>query len=141
MMKEENSRLITNREVKSSAFTAYFGDPKRAADLYSALEQTENVDPDDIVYETLQGILYMARRNDLAFTVKRKVLVIGEHQSTINKNMPIRSAIYYGRTMEKLIPSRWMYRSGMVSIPIPEFYVFYNGKEDQPPGYFSHPRQ
>ena len=59
-------------------------------------------------------------------------LHIGEHQSTINENMPLRSAIYYGRTMEKLIKPKALYRTARIDIPTPEFYVFFNGKGPQP---------
>ena len=75
----------------------------------------------------------MARKNDLAFTVKNKVLVIGEHQSTVNANMPLRDAIYYGRTLEKLIPPKALYKNKQIGLPTPEFYVFYNGNKEQPP--------
>lgn len=126
-----NDELITNREFKSSAFTAYFGMPENAAELFQALGK-EKVRPDEIEFTTLQGVMYMARKNDLAFLAKRKVLVIGEHQSTINRNMPLRSAIYYGRTMEKLIPANDIYRKKQLPIPTPEFYVFYNGTEEYP---------
>lgn len=68
----------------------------------------------------------------MAFTVKNKVLVISEHQSTVNANMPLRDAIYYGRTMEKLIEPRALYRTGQIPVPTPEFFVFYNGSKDFP---------
>lgn len=128
----EENREQSNREWKSSAFTMYFGTPERAAELYRALEQVEDVGPEDVEFATLQGVIFMARKNDMAFTVRKKVLVIGEHQSTINLNMPLRSAIYYGRTMEKLVPPRDIYRTGRIQIPTPEFYVFYNGKTGRP---------
>ncbi len=47
--------------------------------------------------------------------------------------MPLRSAIYYGRTMEKLIDPKALYRRKEIPIPTPEFYVFYNGDEHCPP--------
>lgn len=122
----------TNREVKSSAFTTFFSDPENAAKLYAALEEQEAVSPGDIVFRTLSGVLFMARKNDMAFTVNNRVLVISEHQSTINANMPLRDAIYYGRTMEKLIEPRALYRTGQIPIPTPEFFVFYNGTDDFP---------
>lgn len=77
-------------------------------------------------------LLFMARKNDMAFQVKDKVLVISEHQSTINANMPLRDAIYYGRTMEKLINPKALYKASLIQIPTPEFFVFYNGKEKFP---------
>lgn len=125
-MIEGKIKQVTNRETKDSAFTAYFSEPENAAQLYSALNGTQ-VLPEDIHYTTLEGVLFVARKNDMSFTVKNKVLVISEHQSTINKNMPLRSAIYYGRTMEKLIEPKGLYREKRLLIPTPEFYVFYNG--------------
>ena len=124
---DSTSKEITNREVKSSAFTALFGDPKNAAALYQALEPGEEVRPEDIDYTTLSGVIFMARKNDMAFTVRKKILVISEHQSTLNENMPLRDAIYVGRTLEKLVESRALYKNKRISIPVPEFYVFYNG--------------
>ena len=131
-MQKNVLKPIANREVKSDAFTAHFGNPKNAAQLYAALEG-EEVSPEDIQFTTLEGVLFVARKNDLAFTAKGKVLVISEHQSTINPNMPLRSAIYYGRTMEKLIDPRAIYGKKLMRIPTPEFYCFYNGNEPQPP--------
>lgn len=122
----------SNREHKSTVFTSYFSIAENAASLYNGLDHEACVQPEDIVFETLEGVLYMAQKNDLAFTARQKVLVIGEHQSTVNFNMPIRSAIYYGRTMEKIIPPKKIYRSKRITIPTPEFYVFYNGRDPQP---------
>ncbi|MEW4410978.1 hypothetical protein [Clostridium sp. AN503] len=122
----------TNREVKSSAFTAFFSDPANAAKLYAALDDQKAVSAEDIIFQTLNGVLFMARKNDMAFTVNNKVLVISEHQSTLNANMPLRDAIYYGRTMEKLIEPRALYRTGQIPIPTPEFFVFYNGTDNFP---------
>ncbi|MGL5433861.1 MAG: hypothetical protein ACRDBO_00495 [Lachnospiraceae bacterium] len=130
MTKTHNPR--TNKEVKSSAFSAYFSNPKNAAKLFEALQPGTAVSPDDIDFTTLNGVLFLARKNDLAFTVKQKILVISEHQATINLNMPLRDAIYYGRTMEKLIEPKALYRTKRIPIPTPEFYVFYNGNEACP---------
>ena len=122
----------TNREVKSSAFTTLFGQAENAAQLYAALNE-EKVSPEDIAFTTLQGVLFMVRKNDLAFVAKKRVLVISEHQSTVNANMPLRDIIYYGRTMEKLVEPRDLYKTNTINIPTPEFLVFYNGDRSFPP--------
>lgn len=44
-------------------------------------------------------------------------------------DMPLRSLLYIGRTYEQLVPVRERYRKGMVKLPMPEFYTFYNGTE------------
>lgn len=43
--------------------------------------------------------------------------------------MPLRSLLYIGRTYEQLVPVRERYRKGMVKLPMPEVYTFYNGIE------------
>ena len=128
---ESNARQVSNREVKSSLFTTVFGDPKNAAQLYSALDGVP-AKPEDIQYTTLEGVLFVARKNDMAFTVQNRVLVISEHQSTVNNNMPLRDVIYYGRTMERLIKAEAIYKRKLIHIPTPEFFVFYNGDEPFP---------
>ena len=68
-MKQRNERQVSNRELKSSVFTAYFSDPENAAQLYTALEGIP-AEPGDIEYTTLEGVLFLVRKNDMAFTVK-----------------------------------------------------------------------
>ncbi len=58
------------------------------------------------------------------------MIVFGEHQTTINKNMPLRFLMYVGRAYEQLIETRARYWRHLVKIPTPEFYTFYNGIED-----------
>ena len=77
----------------------------------------------------VENALYLNFQNDISFGVNGKVLVLTEHQSTINRNMPLRSLLYIGRTYEQLVPVRERYRKGMVKLPMPEFYTFYNGTE------------
>ena len=57
------------------------------------------------------------------------MIVFGEHQSTVNENMPLRSLLYIGRAYERLVPPRSRYKKKIVFLPTPEFYTFYNGKE------------
>lgn len=136
---EQNLSLVSNREYQASIFTSYFENPVNAAQLYSGLQRIysagpsqEIITPEDIRIQTLSGVLYLARVNDLAFTAGRRAIIIGEHQSTVNRNIPLRLAIYYGRTMEKLIPPRAIYKIKKILIPTPSFYVFYSGKDPQP---------
>lgn len=46
--------------------------------------------------------------------------------------MPLRALGYISREYEKLIEKRKLYSRRLIKIPTPEFYVFYNGIEDQP---------
>ena len=133
MTQTKKETLSSNREWKASAFTAYFSQEERAAELYRSLDQDAgDIGPGDIEFKTLEGVLFLARKNDLAFTAGGRVLVISEHQATQNENMPARNAIYYGRTLEKLIPPLDIYRRKRIMLPTPQFYTFYNGTDPAP---------
>ena len=66
----------------------------------------------------------MNLQNDFSYEADGKVIVIGEHQATINFNMPLRSLMYIGRIYEQLVPVRERYKKGQVMLPKPEFYTF-----------------
>lgn len=67
-------------------------------------------------------------KNDLAFIVDMK-LYLFEHQSTVNKNMPLRFLQYVSAEYEKLIVSEDLHKRTLVKVPSPHFVVFYNGTE------------
>ena len=59
-----------------------------------------------------------------------RFVVLVEHQSTINENMPLRFLIYIARLYEKIIDADNIYRRKLIKIPAPEFVVLYNGRDD-----------
>ena len=80
----------------------------------------------------LDQVLYMTFYNDVSYLVDNKIIVLAEHQSTINPNMPLRCLEYISRLYETLFESKEKYSRKLLKIPSPEFYVFYNGEEDYP---------
>lgn len=122
-----------NREYKNSMFVDLFFEDESAVEndiaLYNALHKEPL--PQGTVIEKIRvdDVLYMKFKNDISFGAGGKVMVFGEHQSTVNENMPLRSLMYIGRAYEKLIPVRERYKKKQVQIPKPEFYTFYNGQE------------
>ena len=124
--------MATKRKYKDSVFTSLFSDKKRLLELYNAIKGTSYKNPNLISINTLDGVLFPNRQNDISFTIGDKVVVLIEHQSSVNENMPLRALIYVGRTYEKIIDRRAIYRSTLLSIPTPEFYVLYNGAKDYP---------
>jgi hypothetical protein len=107
-----------------------FGEPDKMVELYNAL--TGSAIPQDAPVEiaTLADALFTDRINDLAFVVEGKLVVLIEHQSTLCENMPLRLLIYIARVYEKLIDDAVIYRSKLIKIPKPEFFVLYNGSEN-----------
>ena len=100
--------------------------------LYNALHNTELKDTEQLKNVRLDQVLYMSFYNDVSYLVDNKIIVLAEHQSTINPNMPLRCLEYISRLYETLFESKEKYSRKLLQIPIPEFYVFYNGEEDYP---------
>jgi hypothetical protein len=118
-----------NREYKASVFSLLFSDPAILRELYNALEGV-TLDPGvPISINTLEGALFKDQLNDLSFLVDNKLVVLIEHQSTINPNMPLRLLMYIGRLYEKLIDRKKRYSDMQIPLPCPEFIVLYNGIE------------
>ena len=96
--------------------------------LYNALHE-EPISEDVYIRKVrVDNVLYMTFCNDVSFGIDDKTMVFAEHQSTINKNMPLRSLLYAGRAYERIVPDDSKYRKKQVIIPRPEFYTFYNGR-------------
>lgn len=122
-----------NRKYKDSVFVDLFYEDESAEAneiaLYNALHDEPLPEGTEIRKFRVDDILYMNFRNDISFGVGGKLLVFGEHQSTINENMPLRSLMYIGRAFEQLVPIAQRYKRHRVMLPKPEFYTFYNGEE------------
>lgn len=125
-----------NREHKDSVFVDLFYQDETAKknllSLYNALHDTNYEDETIIRKVKIDDVLYKNFKNDISCEVNGQVLVFGEHMSTINRNMPLRCLMYVGRAYEQLVDSKARYRTTLVKIATPEFYVFYNGEKEQP---------
>ena len=127
----------TNRNYKDSVFVDLFAHDINAKEnfisLYNALHGT-NLDAKttDVQPVMLERVLYMKYYNDVAMLIDGKIVILIEHQSTINQNMPFRFLEYIARIYEKITTKDEKFGRKLVKLPIPEFYVFYNGKDDYP---------
>jgi len=121
-----------SREYKNSVFSMLFSIKENSLSLFNAVENT-NYGPDtDIKITTLNNVLVKGQQNDISFVLDDKILVLMEHQSTINNNMALRFLMYISDVYEIIVDRKERYRKEMVSIPKPEFIVLYNGNEDMP---------
>jgi len=121
-----------NREYKDSVFTMLFSIKKNSLELYNAIENTNYGSDTDIKITTLSNVLVKGPKNDISFVLGDKILVLIEHQSTINNNIALRLLIYIARVYERIVDRNDRYRKEKISIPKPEFIVLYNGTEDMP---------
>jgi len=124
--------MSTNREFKNSVFATLFSDPKRLLSLYNAVSESQLPADTPITIATLDDVLFTDWRNDVAFVINDKIVILVEHQSSISGNMPLRLLIYVARVYEKLIDKDAIYKRKVLKIPKPDFIVLYNGAEKFP---------
>ena len=125
--------MSINRAYKDSVFVKLFSNKEEIVKLYNAIKGTNyNVEDTEINIITLENILFMERNNDLCFTINDKLVVLIEHQSSINNNMPLRFLMYIAREYERILDNKNIYKSKLVKIPTPEFIVLYNGEREYP---------
>ena len=119
------------RNYKDSLFRNIFKDKRRLCSLYRALSG-EDVSPDDITINTLRGTFFNDIKNDISFNVGNRMVILIEHQGSWNPNMPLRMLWYIGKLYRRQIDADIAYRSTLVKIPAPRFYVLYNGTKEEP---------
>ena len=119
------------RNYKDSLFCMLFKDKENLLSLYNALNKTNYTDADKLEITTLENAVYMNYKNDVSFVFDFE-LMLYEHQSTVNPNMPLRDLFYVADILQKRTYGQDLYGLKMVLIPSPQFVVFYNGTDSQP---------
>ena len=126
-----------NRKYKDSVFTDLFGSDIKAKknflELYNALSGSDyKLDEVSLERKVIEQSLYKTFNNDVSWEIDGKLIVLVEHQSTINENMPFRCLEYVTRIYEGIVPLQKRYAEKVHKIPNPDFYVVYVGKDKQP---------
>ena len=122
-----------NRKVQDSMFTDLFRKQENLFDLYRTLHPEDAVAKSgDIRNITLTNVFTAGIMNDLGMQVNDRIIILTEHQSTVNYNMPARALMYYVDELKQYIfeneeRTRRLYGSSLMSLPFPEFYVVYTG--------------
>lgn len=88
-------------------------------------------DVDNLEITTLENAVYTNYKNDISFVFDFE-LMLYEHQSTCNPNMPLRDLLYVSHVLQSRIKDENLYSKRLVRIPPPKFVVFYNGIDFQP---------
>ena len=87
-------------KYRDGLFRDYFNNQERLMHLCNALLGEDATDPDEVEINTLDGIFFSQAKNDLSCLFRGHFLVIMEHMSTKNENMPLRMlwpfAVYCG---------------------------------------------
>jgi hypothetical protein len=121
-----------NREYKSSVLPHLIVTLHREREVCAALLGGKIPEGAEIRNVTLSDALYKGMLNDLALLAGDVLLLLIEHQSSINENMAIRLLMYCAQVYRGIIPQRALYRRNAISVPTPEFVVLYNGRAPFP---------
>ena len=132
-IREENSEYKANRQYKDSLFRFIFGreeNKQNLLDLYNALNNSNYQNKDDLEINTLENAIYMRMKNDVSFVLDSQMVLL-EHQSTYNPNMPLRGFLYFAKLYETRIATKMnlknIYYPKLIKIPNPQYIVLYNG--------------
>ena len=133
----ENQTTTENRKHKDSLFVDYFSKDRdwkqHFLSLYNALHGTNlQVETTKLERVNLEQVLYMDYYNDIAVMVNDQFILMIEHQSTINPNMPLRLLEYISRIYGNMVDSKAKFSDKLIPLAKPEFFVFYTGNQDLP---------
>jgi hypothetical protein len=103
-------------------------------DICNILNDTHYGAETPVIDTTLDETLFTATKNDVSGLVGGHLLVIIEHQSTLNENMPLRCLEYAARLLmdDRILDKSMIYRQKLIELPRPEFIVLYNGVDACP---------
>ncbi len=124
-----------NREYKDRLFNFTFGREENkewTLSLYNAVNGSNYEDASCIEFNTLKDVLFMGMRNDTSFIIA-DIMSVYEHQSSFNRNMPLRLLQYVGDLYSGYITRNKLNKYGktLINLPTPKLVVFYNGTDDQ----------
>ena len=91
------------RTYKDSLFCDIFRRKDYLQDVYRGLFGRD-VSLQEIQLMTLQGTFFNDEKNDVSFLAGKRQIVLMEHQSTLNENMPLRMFWYMAKLYRKQVP-------------------------------------
>lgn len=129
---EAATPVSVNRLYQDSFFCSLFKEPKYRKAAY-LLMHPEDADVTDSEFENIQleNIFTIDMYNDICFMVRGRLIILMEHQSRLNYNLPFRVFLYAAEEYKKLLSMEKykgiLHGTELIRIPKPEFYMIYTG--------------
>ena len=135
VLREESVKYKANERYKDNLFRFIFGreeNKQNLLDLYNALNNSNYRNKDDLEINTLDNVIYMRMKNDVSFVLDNQMVLL-EHQSKYNPNMPLRGFLYFAKLYETRLATEMnlknIYYPKLIKIPTPQYIVLYNGTD------------
>ena len=131
--KTAGKHSYVNRRYKDSLFRMLFSDRQALLSLYNAVNQTAYKDPSALEIMTIEDVIYVGIKNDLAFLIDCR-LNLYEAQSTRNPNMPLRGVFYFSQVYQGYVNRNGLniFSEKQIRLPVPRYLVLYNGTKEEP---------
>ena len=75
---------MTNRKIRDTVFCHFMSNESHLLSLCNALNDTGYDESSDITINTLEGSFFSNIKNDISFLLNNLMVVLIEHQTTIN---------------------------------------------------------
>ena len=122
-----------NKKYRDSVFRDYFNEPVRLLSLCNAILDTRYSEVNELKINTLEGIFFDNQKNDISCTIGNTFLVLVEHQTSVNENMPFRCLSYVTELLNNLVTNKKkLYNKLLIRFPAPRFVVLYDGERAEP---------
>ena len=135
VLQEESVKYKANERYKDNLFRFIFGrveNKQNLLDLYNALNNSNYKNKDELEINTLDNVIYMRMKNDVSFVLDNQMVLL-EHQSKYNPNMPLRGFLYFAKLYETKLATEMnlknIYYPKLIKIPTPQYIVLYNGTD------------
>ena len=103
---------------------------KRAPlELYNAISDAPYLKKADIEIIDMQANLENIF-SDLIFKIDERFIVICEHQSVLNRNMPLRMFAYLAEYYQGYVNKKDIHKAKIIPLPTPRFFMLYNGDKE-----------
>ena len=123
-----------NPQFRDSLFRNFFNEPTRLLDLCNSLLDSNFSSVHDIEINTLDTSFFSGLKNDISCKIGNNFLILVEHQSSVNLNMPFRCLSYVAELLNNLVQQKkFLYKQGLITFPAPRFFVFYDGNDKSEP--------
>ena len=121
---------LLNRQIKDTVFSDLFSSKKNLLALYRVFHpEDKTATEDDVSNVTMKNILMRDLYNDLGFTVRGKLLLLVEAQSTWTVNVIFRLFLYLAETWGEYVKvtEQNIYGTKKITLPATEAYVIFTG--------------
>jgi hypothetical protein len=140
LAEKDKKEDVAKRTIKDSVFSDLFRIKKYLLMMYMVFHPDDaDVKEKDFKDITINNVMTNKLYNDLAFTVKGRLFVLVECQTTWSLNIIVRFLLYLAQEYQEYFirTNQSLYRSRKVKMPKPELYLIYTGNRGNKPNKIS----